>query len=90
VCAAGQVYWKNEHPRFPEGGKLSQFMLPVGGEMEFKGPLGHFTYLGRGRCAPAAATAALQEHACATHAPPIQGCLQPELEGGGARGPCAT
>ena len=51
-----QVYWRNEHPRFPDGGKLSQFMeaLPIGGEMDFKGPLGHFVYLGRGRCWPAA------------------------------------
>lgn len=50
-----QVYWRNEHPRFPDGGKLSQFMeaLHIGGEMDFKGPLGHFVYLGRGRCWPA-------------------------------------
>ncbi len=46
-----QVYWKNEHPRFPDGGKMSQYLesLPIGGEMEVKGPLGHFHYLGRSR-----------------------------------------
>lgn len=48
---AQQVYWANEHPRFPAGGKLSQYLeaLPIGGEMEVKGPLGHFHYLGRSR-----------------------------------------
>ena len=47
-----QVYWKDEHPRFPEGGKMSQHLesLPIGGEMEVKGPLGHMHYLGRNRC----------------------------------------
>ncbi|CAL5220115.1 g2068 [Coccomyxa viridis] len=46
-----KVYWKNEHPRFPDGGKMSQYLesLPIGGEMEVKGPLGHFHYLGRSR-----------------------------------------
>ena len=46
-----QVYWANEHPRFPSGGKMSQFLeaLPIGGAMEVKGPLGHVHYLGRGR-----------------------------------------
>lgn len=46
------MYWKDEHPRFPEGGKMSQHLesLPIGGEMEVKGPLGHMHYLGRNRC----------------------------------------
>lgn len=49
-----QVYWKNEHPRFPDGGKMSQHLesLPIGGEMEVKGPLGHVHYLGRNKYAP--------------------------------------
>lgn len=35
------------------GGKMSQAMdqLPVGHAIEFKGPIGKFEYLGRGRCA---------------------------------------
>lgn len=47
-----QVYWANEHPRFPAGGKMSQYLesLPIGGEMEVKGPLGHFHYFGKTRC----------------------------------------
>ena len=47
-----KVYWANEHPRFPDGGKMSQHLesLPIGGEMEVKGPLGHFHYLGKARC----------------------------------------
>ena len=49
-----QVYWNNEHPRFPDGGKMSQHLesLPIGGEMEVKGPLGHVHYLGRNKYAP--------------------------------------
>lgn len=41
----------NEHPRFPEGGKMSQHLdsLAVGDSMEVKGPVGHFVYEGRGR-----------------------------------------
>jgi nitrate reductase (NAD(P)H) len=45
-----KVYWANENPRFPEGGKMSQHLetLAVGDAIEVKGPLGHFVYLGRG------------------------------------------
>ena len=54
VACDMQVYWKNEHPRFPDGGKMSQCLeaLPIGGEMEVKGPLGHMHYLGRNKCGP--------------------------------------
>lgn len=41
----------NEHPKFPEGGKMSQHLdsLAVGDTIEAKGPVGHFVYEGRGR-----------------------------------------
>jgi hypothetical protein len=40
----------NEHPKFPEGGKMSQHLdsLALGDEVEVKGPVGHFVYTGRG------------------------------------------
>jgi hypothetical protein len=40
----------NEHPNFPEGGKMSQHLdsLAVGDTIEVKGPVGHFVYEGRG------------------------------------------
>lgn len=53
VNRPAQVYWAGEVERFPEGGKMSQYLesLTVGDHIEVKGPLGHFSYLGRGRCA---------------------------------------
>ncbi|KAJ1433659.1 cytochrome b5 reductase 2 [Ochromonadaceae sp. CCMP2298] len=46
-----KVYLKNVHPRFPDGGKMSQHMngLRVGDSMLMKGPKGHLDYLGRGK-----------------------------------------
>lgn len=46
-----KVYFANEHPSFPEGGKMSQYFesLKIGDEIEIKGPLGHFVYHGQGR-----------------------------------------
>ncbi|KAI7840579.1 hypothetical protein COHA_005732 [Chlorella ohadii] len=46
-----KVYFANQHPRFPDGGKMSQYLdsLAIGDSIEAKGPIGHVEYLGRGR-----------------------------------------
>ena len=43
------MYFKNENPRFPDGGKMSQHFesLNIGDTIDIKGPIGHFEYLGR-------------------------------------------
>jgi len=45
-----KTYYKDEHPRFPDGGWLSQYMndMKVGDELDFKGPTGHIIYEGQG------------------------------------------
>lgn len=45
-----KVYKANENPRFPEGGKMSQYLdsLNIGDTIDVKGPVGHFTYVGNG------------------------------------------
>ena len=44
-----KVYFANVHPRFPEGGKLTQHMeaMVVGDTLKFRGPKGHITYGGQ-------------------------------------------
>jgi nitrate reductase (NAD(P)H) len=46
-----KVYFKNVHPKFPDGGVLSQHFetLQVGDQIEVKGPIGHVSYHGRGK-----------------------------------------
>ena len=46
-----KIYRANEHPRFPDGGKMSQYLdgLNVGDTIDVKGPVGHMHYLGAGR-----------------------------------------
>ncbi len=41
-----RVYRKDEHPKFPDGGKMSQYLdtLKVGDTIAVKGPLGHIIY----------------------------------------------
>ena len=46
-----KVYFAGVHPKFPDGGKMSQHMeqMDIGDFLKVKGPLGHFEYKGRGR-----------------------------------------
>lgn len=46
-----KVYKAGVHPKFPEGGKMSQHLdsLSIGDTIEMKGPKGHMTYLGLGK-----------------------------------------
>ncbi|KAM9312614.1 NADH-cytochrome b5 reductase 3 [Gastrophryne carolinensis] len=45
-----KIYFKNVHPKFPEGGKMSQYLesLRVGETIDFRGPSGLLTYAGKG------------------------------------------
>ncbi|XP_069616222.1 NADH-cytochrome b5 reductase 1 [Ranitomeya imitator] len=45
-----KVYFKDQNPEFPEGGKMSQYLdnLSIGEAVEFQGPKGLFTYEGKG------------------------------------------
>ena len=45
-----QVYFKNVHPKFPDGGKLSQYLegMEIGDYMDFRGPNGHLVYTAPG------------------------------------------
>ncbi|XP_022141344.1 nitrate reductase [NADH] [Momordica charantia] len=45
-----KVYFKNVHPKFPNGGIMSQYLdsMAVGSTLDVKGPLGHIEYTGRG------------------------------------------
>jgi cytochrome-b5 reductase len=41
-----KVYFANVHPRFPEGGKLTQFLdkMQIGDKISVKGPLGEYIF----------------------------------------------
>lgn len=45
-----KVYFKNVHPKFPEGGKMSQYLenLKIGDKINIKGPSGKILYKGNG------------------------------------------
>lgn len=46
-----KVYKKNVHPKFPDGGKMTQYLdeLNVGDKIAFRGPSGKLQYLGNGK-----------------------------------------
>jgi hypothetical protein len=46
-----QIYFKNVHPKFPDGGKLTQYMegLQIGDTIDVRGPNGLLVYKGRGQ-----------------------------------------
>lgn len=46
-----QVYFKDVHPKFPEGGKMSQYLesLKIGDHIDFRGPSGLLVYKGKGQ-----------------------------------------
>lgn len=48
-----KVYRRGVHPKFPDGGKMSQFVdaLNIGDKIAFKGPTGKLQYLGNGHFA---------------------------------------
>ncbi|XP_062373570.1 NADH-cytochrome b5 reductase 3 [Sardina pilchardus] len=48
-----KIYYKNVHPKFPEGGKMSQYLesLRIGETIDFRGPSGLLTYTGKGEFA---------------------------------------
>lgn len=45
-----KVYFKGVHPKFPDGGKMSQHLesMQIGDSIDVKGPLGEFIYKGPG------------------------------------------
>ncbi|KRZ06977.1 NADH-cytochrome b5 reductase 2 [Trichinella zimbabwensis] len=49
----GSIYFKDTHPCFPEGGKMTQYLdnLKIGDSINIRGPSGLLTYNGRGRFA---------------------------------------
>ncbi|XP_008679268.1 nitrate reductase [NAD(P)H] [Zea mays] len=45
-----KIYFKDEDPKYPNGGLMSQHLdsLPLGATIDIKGPVGHIEYAGRG------------------------------------------
>lgn len=49
-CLYFQVYFKDINPKFPEGGKMSQYLesLKIDDTIDFRGPSGLLVYKGKG------------------------------------------
>uniref|UniRef100_A0A7S4KE70 FAD-binding FR-type domain-containing protein n=1 Tax=Odontella aurita TaxID=265563 RepID=A0A7S4KE70_9STRA len=78
-----KVYKAGVHPKFPDGGKMSQHLdsLSIGDTVDMRGPKGHLTYLGQGKFTVKQMRKPLSER-CAKHFGMIAGgtgitpCLQ--------------
>ncbi|KAJ8249769.1 hypothetical protein COCON_G00229850 [Conger conger] len=48
-----KIYYKNVHPKFPDGGKMTQYLesLRIGDTIDFRGPSGLCVYKGKGKFA---------------------------------------
>uniref|UniRef100_A0A8C0FQ50 NADH-cytochrome b5 reductase n=1 Tax=Bubo bubo TaxID=30461 RepID=A0A8C0FQ50_BUBBB len=48
-----KIYFKGVHPKFPDGGKMSQYLdsLKIGDTIDFRGPSGLLVYEGKGKFA---------------------------------------
>uniref|UniRef100_A0A2K5PXR4 NADH-cytochrome b5 reductase n=1 Tax=Cebus imitator TaxID=2715852 RepID=A0A2K5PXR4_CEBIM len=48
-----KVYFKDTHPKFPAGGKMSQYLesMQIGDTIDFRGPSGLLVYQGKGKFA---------------------------------------
>lgn len=46
-----KVYYKNTHPSYPDGGKMSQYLdnMTIGDTIDFRGPSGLLVYKGNGK-----------------------------------------
>ena len=45
-----KIYPANVHPKFPDGGKMTQYLesLNIGDSIDVRGPSGHLVYRGKG------------------------------------------
>ncbi|CAB9516282.1 Nitrate reductase [NADH] (Fragment) [Seminavis robusta] len=61
-----KVYKAGVHPKFPEGGQMSQHLesLSIGDKMLMKGPKGHMEYFGKGNFKVKPLGKKLQERSC--------------------------
>lgn len=70
-----KIYFKDVHPKFPEGGKMSQYLesLKVNDTIDFRGPSGLLIYKGKGVFAVQAEKKAAAETKTARHVGMIAG-----------------
>lgn len=60
------MYYKNSHPSYPEGGKMSQYLdnMAIGDTIDFRGPNGLLVYKGNGTGCVCASVCALKHVEC--------------------------